>query len=167
MILNTRNILLTLILIMTLGLVACGSSAPATDIPVTQADSTSGPTPATSGDDVLASTETQSVAEALAPSDSLVANSTVSFNADILPILQSRCVNCHGGQKTEKKFNMTSHASLMQGSENGAMIIPGDAENSKLISLIAAGKMPKRGPKITPDQLQLLMDWVNAGALDN
>jgi len=27
--------------------------------------------------------------------------------------------------------------------------------------------MPKRGPKLTPDQVQLVVDWINQGALDN
>jgi hypothetical protein len=36
-----------------------------------------------------------------------------------------------------------------------------------LVTLAASGKMPKRGPKLTPIQIQVLTDWVNAGALDN
>jgi hypothetical protein len=55
----------------------------------------------------------------------------------------------------------------MIGSEKGAVITPGDAANSKLVTLTASGKMPKRGSNLTPEQLQQLTDWINAGALNN
>jgi hypothetical protein len=62
---------------------------------------------------------------------------------------------------------MKTYASLMAGSQNGAVIIPGDAAKSMLIQSIQAGKMPKRGTKLTADQIKLLVDWVNAGAKNN
>jgi hypothetical protein len=55
----------------------------------------------------------------------------------------------------------------MQGSEDGPVLAAGDAGNSSLVKLIESGKMPKRGPKVTPEQLQLIQSWINAGALDN
>ncbi len=89
---------------------------------------------------------------------------SVSFATDILPLLQSRCVNCHGGQKTEHQLNLNSYDSVMAGSENGPVVTPGDAANSPLAELVANGKMPKRGPKLTPNQVQLIVDWINQGA---
>jgi len=92
---------------------------------------------------------------------------SVSFKNDVLPILTSRCLECHGGQKTEKGFNITSYEHVMAGSQNGAMVIPGNPTGSKLIQLIQQGKMPKRGPKVLPTQLQTLVNWIQAGALNN
>jgi uncharacterized membrane protein len=92
---------------------------------------------------------------------------SVSFSKDIMPILQSRCVNCHGGQRTEKILNMTSYSDLMAGSENGPVVVPGDVNNSPLVQLVLQGKMPKRGPKLLPDQVQLLTTWVEEGAPNN
>ena len=91
----------------------------------------------------------------------------VSFSKDVLPILQSRCVNCHGGQRTQKGLDMTSYAKLMQGSENGAVVSPGDVAHSSFIQMILQGKMPKSGPKLLPSQIQMLTNWVQAGALNN
>jgi hypothetical protein len=31
----------------------------------------------------------------------------------------------------------------------------------------SSGKMPKRGPKLTAEQIQTISDWINAGALNN
>lgn len=91
----------------------------------------------------------------------------VSFATDILPLLESRCINCHGGERTQEGLDLKTHASIMVGSENGAVITPGDAANSTLAKLVLEGKMPKRGPKLTPEQSQLIVDWINQGALDN
>lgn len=92
---------------------------------------------------------------------------TVSFANDVMPILQSRCINCHGGQDTKEGLSFASYETLMAGSQNGPVIVPSDPTNSLLIQLIQEGKMPKRGPKLTPDQLQILIDWILAGALNN
>ena len=92
---------------------------------------------------------------------------TVSFAHDVLPILGSRCTNCHGGERTEKGLNLKTYTDIMQGSENGPVVTAGNATNSKLIELILNQKMPKRGPKLTPPQVELITNWVNQGALNN
>ena len=92
---------------------------------------------------------------------------TVSFANDILPIIQSRCINCHGGDRTEEGLSMNSHTEIMAGSENGSVVTPGDAVNSLLAQMVVEQEMPKRGPKLTPPQVQLIVDWINQGALNN
>jgi hypothetical protein len=95
------------------------------------------------------------------------AGATVSFTNDILPLIESRCINCHGGDRTEEGLDLKSHASIMAGSENGSVVTPGDPANSLLAEMVINKKMPKRGPKLTPPQVQLIVDWINQGALDN
>lgn len=96
-----------------------------------------------------------------------VASTTVSYANDIFPLMKSRCGNCHGGNKVEEDLNILTYADLMKGSKNGPVIVPGDASNSLLVDLITKLEMPKKGPKLTPPQIQLITDWVNQGALDN
>jgi hypothetical protein len=91
----------------------------------------------------------------------------VSFAHDVLPIIESRCINCHGGQRTEKNLSLKTYADMMQGSDDGPVVTAGNPADSKLIELIVAQKMPKRGPKLTPPQVQLIADWVDQGALNN
>ena len=95
------------------------------------------------------------------------AATTVSFTNDVMPILESRCLNCHGGRDTKEGLSFASFDSLMAGSDNGIVVVAGDPDNSLLIQQILNGKMPKKGPKLTPDQLQILIDWILAGALNN
>ena len=92
---------------------------------------------------------------------------TVSFATDVFPIIQSRCINCHGGDRTEEGLVMLTYADLIAGSDNGPVVTPGDATNSLLAELVAEQKMPKRGPKLTPPQVQVIIDWINQGALNN
>ena len=95
------------------------------------------------------------------------ADSNISYAKDIQPIFQSRCASCHIGKAKSGGLNLGSYASLMAGSEDGAVIVAGDASQSFLVEKITAGEMPKRGPKLTPAQIQLITDWVNAGAQNN
>lgn len=91
----------------------------------------------------------------------------VSFASEVLPIIESRCVNCHGGERIEEGLLLRTYEEILAGSENGAVIVPGDAASSLLVELVATQEMPKRGPKLTPPQVQLITDWVNNGAPNN
>jgi hypothetical protein len=62
---------------------------------------------------------------------------------------------------------MRTYAEIMAGSENGPVIAPGDPGNSLLVELVATQEMPKRGPKLTPPQVQIITEWVAAGAPNN
>lgn len=154
------------------GLSACGVQA--TEAPV----STSEPT-------VFSAAPTQAITDTPAPTDTFVPESspvapteipatqassqgsTVSFANDILPLLESRCKNCHGGNRTEEGLVLLSYAEVMNGSQNGPVVTPGDANHSLLVELLVNQEMPKRGPKLTPPQIQLIADWINQGALEN
>jgi mono/diheme cytochrome c family protein len=92
---------------------------------------------------------------------------TVSFQREVLPIFTEICVKCHGGEKTQKSLVLKSYDDLMQGSEDGPVIEPGDPANSLLVQMVVQGKMPKNGPKLLPRQIQIITDWVKAGAPDN
>ena len=156
--------------ILVLGLLAaCGAQpaeAPASTPPPTEeiATATEPPTEAPTATEVPTEAPATEPAAATQPA---VAGATVSFASDVMPIIQSRCVGCHGGDRTEEGLDLKTHASILAGSDNGAVIAPGDAVNSLLVELVAAQKMPKRGPKLTPPQVQLITEWVNQGAQDN
>lgn len=101
------------------------------------------------------------------PSSGSVAAVDVSFSKDILPLFQEHCVNCHGGEKTSRGLKLTSFDNAMAGSNNGAMIIAGDPDKSKLFQLVQQGKMPKRGGKLSAAQVEILKEWIKAGAQNN
>jgi len=141
---------------------ACGGQA--TQAPASAPTDTS--VPATEAP--VVPTDTASAQATEAPTtDPGAQTGTVSFANDILPILQSRCVSCHGGERIQEGLSVKTYADLMSGSKNGPVVSAGDANDSLLADLVATQKMPKRGPKLTPPQVQLIVDWINQGALDN
>lgn len=148
-------------------LAACGGSAPVTTeapaLAATTAPATESPAGQAPAQEATATTVPEPT-----PTEAVVGESgEVSFSRDILPVLQSRCINCHGGQRTSEGLDMKTYQALMAGSQNGSVVTPGDAANSLFVTLSAEGKMPKRGPKLTPAEIKLLTDWVNAGAPNN
>ena len=158
------------LLVLIVGLLsACGTqptSTPTSAPTEVVAPATEAPTQAPPSTDTAAPTEPPAATEAPATQPP-AEGATVSFANDIMPIIESRCVNCHGGNRTEEGLNLTTHANILSGSDNGPVVTPGDAANSLLVEMVATQKMPKRGPKLTPPQIQLITDWVNQGALDN
>lgn len=91
----------------------------------------------------------------------------VSYARDVYPILESRCATCHMGEFVSEGLDMNTYESLVEGSQNGPVIVPGDAGDSLLVEMVSEGKMPKRGQKLTPAQIQTITDWINAGAPNN
>lgn len=88
----------------------------------------------------------------------------VSFAADIQPIFNANCTSCHGGVQN---LSLESYENLSHGSINGQVIIPGNPEQSRLIQYVAGGYMPYGGPQLSPDQIQMLINWVAVGAPNN
>lgn len=107
------------------------------------------------------------------PEDAPIAVQGVSFADDIVPILNNRCVSCHGGEDEngeiliEVGLNMTSHELLMAGSEYGAIIEPGDPDASLMVEMIASGDMPVLGDPVLPVELELIRAWIAEGAANN
>jgi cytochrome c len=95
------------------------------------------------------------------------AQTAASFQRDVQPIFDQICVKCHGGEEVKEGLSLKTYAEIMQGSNNGPVIAPGDPANSLLVDMIKQGKMPKRGPKLLPKQIQAIVDWVAAGAPNN
>jgi hypothetical protein len=101
------------------------------------------------------------------------AKAEVSFSQDVFPIIERRCVKCHGGPKDdgtlriEEGLKMTSYADIMAGSWNGFVLEPGSAEDSYLVEQIVSGEMPKKEPRLLPGEVRLISAWIDAGAPDN
>lgn len=95
------------------------------------------------------------------------------FSGVIEPILKSRCVNCHGPEKSKADLRLDSYAALMKGGEDGEVIVPGDAGQSPLVQrlllpLDSDDHMPPAGkPQLSRGQIALLKWWVEQGAPEN
>ena len=99
----------------------------------------------------------------------------VSFTDDVLPIFVTRCAKsgCHVGATPVVGLGLDSFAALeaRNMTTNRRIYVPGQAIKSLLVYRIEGTlgiRMPLDGPPFLPDeQIQLIRDWIDEGALDN
>lgn len=97
----------------------------------------------------------------------------VSFSEDVTPILEAKCVICHGGTDEngaitkEMQLDLTSYDALMIGSEYGPIVEPGNVEDSVLWMMIEVGDMPQEGDPLTAEELEVIQAWIAEGAQNN
>jgi mono/diheme cytochrome c family protein len=94
---------------------------------------------------------------------------TLSFDRDIRPILAEHCIGCHGGDKPEGGFQLTSRESALKPTESGHhAIVPGKPGESEMIRrLTATGdeRMPPAEKEpLKPAEIEKLRQWISAGA---
>ena len=83
-----------------------------------------------------------------------------TFNSYIGALFASRCTTCHGDNPS-KGLSFLTYSSTLKGGENGAVLIPGDSANSKLVIVQQSGK---HFAVFTPEELALIIQWIEAGA---
>jgi hypothetical protein len=90
---------------------------------------------------------------------------TLVFEKHILPIFEARCVKCHGAGKRKGGVDVRTVTSLVSGGgDHGGPLVRGSTEKSRLWKVIASGKMPAAGPKLTDDEKELIRRWIITGA---
>ena len=87
------------------------------------------------------------------------------FETRILPILQAKCLACHGPQNQEKELDLGSRQSLLRGGASGPSVVPGSAERSLLFQKVETGEMPLGQDPLSPGELDSIRRWIDQGAL--
>ena len=94
----------------------------------------------------------------------------VTFASAIGPVLERNCTKCHGPTKQKAGLRLDTHAAVILGSKEGAVVNPGDPEGSELIRRISLPPgdedlMPSgEQPLLAPQEVVALKAWVAAGA---
>lgn len=100
---------------------------------------------------------------------SCTGSNEVDFNRDIRPILNERCVACHGGIRRQGDLNLLFRAeALLPGKSGKAAIVPFDAGASELMQRVshvsADERMPQENDPLTDKEVRLLGQWIDDGA---
>ena len=73
-----------------------------------------------------------------------------SYGADfahqVAPVLREHCAKCHMGDAKKGGFSMNTRESLLAGSENGAIVEPGKADESILLESVLSDVSQFVGP---------------------
>ena len=102
--------------------------------------------------------------------DSEPASEEVHFLTKIKPILEARCVSCHGPKKKKGGLRLEPIAEAFpKGEEDWWTILPGDPAGSLLVERIKLtadddGVMPPRGELLTKEEISLIEQWIARGA---
>lgn len=97
----------------------------------------------------------------------------VSYWNDLRPVFQAQCHGCHQPARARGAYVMTDYESLIKGGDTeGTAVYPGRPEESPLLASItpdATGKaaMPKKGPPLRPEEIELVRRWIAEGAVDD
>jgi mono/diheme cytochrome c family protein len=87
------------------------------------------------------------------------------FEADILPLLQTHCVRCHGGKAHKADLDLRTRAGVLKGGESGPVIVPGKAEESLLYEKVHSGAMPPgKKDRLSAAEVELVRRWIAAAA---
>jgi hypothetical protein len=94
---------------------------------------------------------------------------TAFFETKIRPLLAERCLECHGEQKQKGGLRLDSRDGWQKGGENGAALVPGDPDSSRLIKAVRRLEpdleMPPKHP-LSRAEVGALEEWVRMGAPD-
>ncbi|HEY1342204.1 MAG TPA: PSD1 and planctomycete cytochrome C domain-containing protein, partial [Bryobacteraceae bacterium] len=88
------------------------------------------------------------------------------FEKHVRPLLVSKCQSCHGPKRQQGGLRLDSRAALLKGSDNGAVLAPGEPEKSLLVKAIRYDgdvQMPPKG-KLPDEAVAHLTAWVKMGA---
>ena len=95
------------------------------------------------------------------------ANHPVDFSKEIKPILEASCIKCHGRGRDKGGLRIDTRETLLDGGDSGVAVVPGKSAESLLISLVQGfdpdNIMPKKGTRLTPEQIGLLRAWIDQG----
>lgn len=96
------------------------------------------------------------------------AQDAVDFTRDVMPIIKNTCVECHGPDKVKARLRMDSVEGLQKGGKSGALLKPGDPENSlimrRVLGLDGEDQMPLDKDPLTEKQIDTLRRWIATGA---
>lgn len=96
----------------------------------------------------------------------------VSFEKEILPVLNKNCVACHNAKKAENSLVLETPQSILKGGDSGPAVVPHKSGESLLLTVAAHKDEPLMPPAdnsvgavaLSGEQLGLVKLWIDQGA---
>ena len=98
------------------------------------------------------------------------AEGAVDFDAEVLPILEDHCIDCHGDEKQKSALRLDTALGLLRGGESGEPLLVGgkSAESylfKRVSTEVAKDAMPPKGKRLSAEQVAVLQRWIDEGAV--
>ncbi len=108
----------------------------------------------------------------------------VSFSADVQPILEIACLECHtstGEGVAASGFAVDSYDAVMKGTKFGPVVVAGSSISSALYMVVAGKTDPEiqmppqheeawaegRGTPLADEEIEIIAAWIDQGARNN
>ncbi len=92
-------------------------------------------------------------------------DSGLYFERDVRPILKTHCFHCHGeAGETKGGLDVRLVRFIQKGGDSGAVLVPGDAAKSHLLTQLKEGEMPKGKAKLPDHEIATIEKWIQQGA---
>lgn len=93
----------------------------------------------------------------------------IDFSTQVKPIINQRCISCHGGVKRNGELSMMTREDLLKAGESGKQaIVPGAPEESefyrRLVTHDEVDRMPYEADPLPKKEIQILRKWIKQGA---
>ena len=93
----------------------------------------------------------------------------IDFNTQIKPIINEKCISCHGGVKKNAGFSFLFEKDALGNTKEGTpAIIPGNSKKSRMIQRLHETdlelRMPNEKPALSKEEIELFTKWIDQGA---
>lgn len=99
---------------------------------------------------------------------STVARGDDTYATAIEPLLRQHCVACHNPDTTEGGLDLSTYEGLLRGGATGPALTAGAMASSRMYLMSSGSLEPAMPPdpdeRLSESQLQVLADWIQAGA---
>ena len=89
------------------------------------------------------------------------------FQSRVWPLLESRCVQCHGPKKQKGALRLDSREAALKGGDSGPALVPGKPRESLLLRSVRHAEKELEMPpkeKLTEREIAALERWIAEGA---
>lgn len=98
------------------------------------------------------------------------AEDKITYQDNVLPLIQANCAKCHNEDKKKADLDLTSYQSALKGSGSGEVLVSGNPDASKLWKAITQTEdptMPPNQPPLPDKDLEIFRKWIQGGLLEN
>jgi formate dehydrogenase gamma subunit len=99
-----------------------------------------------------------------APSPTPPPVTSLTWEGGIGSLMESKCVACHNSSSKLGGLDLSDYQTSLLGGNSGPAVIPGDPDNSSMITIQSAGDHPGQ---FTDEEFSEVREWIESGAPEN
>src|ERR1043165_8802293 len=93
----------------------------------------------------------------------------IDYSTQVKPILNKKCIACHGGVKKQAGFSVLFREDMFAPTKSGKRaVVPGDPDASEMIRRVTLSdpeeRMPYKHAPLSKEEINILRQWIKQGA---